>query len=147
MLLTGARTFKKVKHVCQLDEYFDDLREDLTNPSIAHQDLLVNPWLWWLQIGRTLYPVVFNMARDYLTVPSISCDFERAFSKACRTITSDRNALSSAIIEALQLQNWRNRRIVLSELMDLHAFLLASDDEMVDRNSSTNSQTSIDAEG
>ena len=101
MLLTGARTFKKAKRVRQLDEYFDDLREDLTNPSTAHHDLLVDPWLWWLQIGHTLYLVVFNMARDYLTIPSISCDFERAFSKMRRTITSDRNALSSAIIEAL----------------------------------------------
>jgi hypothetical protein len=30
MLLTGARTFKKAKRVSQLDEYFNDLREDLT---------------------------------------------------------------------------------------------------------------------
>ena len=140
MLFTGARTFKEAKRACQLDEYFDDLREDLTNPSTAHQDLLLDPWLWWLQIGRTLYPVVFKMARDYLTIPSISCDFERAFSKARRMITSDRNALSSATIEALQLQKNRlNRRVVLSELADLHAFLLISKDEIVDRDSPTNS--------
>lgn len=64
------------------------------------------------------------MARDYLTIPSTSCDCERAFSKARRTITSDRNALSSDTIEALQLQkNWLNRSVVPSELADLQNFL------------------------
>jgi hypothetical protein len=124
MLLTGARTFKRAKRVSQLDEYFGDIREDLTNTSMAHQKLLADPWLWWLQIGRTRYPVIFKMARDYLTIPSTSCDCERAFSRARRTITSDRNALSCSTVEALQLQkDWLNRGVVQSELADLQDFL------------------------
>ena len=68
------------------------------------------------------------MARDYLTIPSTSCDCERAFSRARRTITSDRNALSCNTIEVLQLQkDWLNRGVVQSELADLQDFLADPD--------------------
>jgi hypothetical protein len=71
-------------------------------------------------IGRARYLVVFNMARDFLSVLATSCDCERTFSKARRTITCDRNALTGVSIEALQLQrNWLQRRVVQSELADL----------------------------
>ena len=64
------------------------------------------------------------MARDYLTIPSTSCDCEPAFSRARRTITTDRNALNCNTIEALQLQkDWFNRGIVQSELADQQDFL------------------------
>ena len=68
------------------------------------------------------------MARDYLTIPSTSCDCERALSRAHRTITSDRNALSCNTIEVLQLQkDWLNRGVVQSELADLQDFLADPD--------------------
>ena len=58
------------------------------------------------------------MARYYLTIPSTSCDCERAFSRVRRTITSDCNALSCNTIEVLQLQkDWLNRGVVQSELI------------------------------
>lgn len=54
------------------------------------------------------------------------------------------NALSSTSIEALQLQkSWLNRSAVPSELADLQALLLTSEDEMVDRDLSAVSQASI----
>ncbi|KAK7189947.1 hypothetical protein PSPO01_03668 [Paraphaeosphaeria sporulosa] len=43
------------------------------------------------------------MAIDHLSMPATSCDYERCFSSARRTITYDRNLLSLAIIKALQL--------------------------------------------
>jgi hypothetical protein len=85
-------------------------------------------WAWWLQYGRTRYPIVFKMACDYLSIPSTSCECERAFSKARRTITADRNALSGATIEAIQLQrNWLQRGVVKSSLRDLENLVRKSD--------------------
>lgn len=120
MLLTGARSHKKQKRVSQLEEYYNDLRDDMQTPNQAQRSQLDEPWQWWLTTGRTRYLVVFKMARDFLSIPATSCDCERAFSKARRTITCDRNALSGVTIEALQLQkNWLQRRVVQSEFADL----------------------------
>jgi hypothetical protein len=102
-LLTNAKN-KRQKRTSQLDKYFDDLVIDLTNASEQELQLLSDPWAWWLKIGRDKYPIVFKMAVDHLTILSTSCDCKRAFSKARRTITCDRNSLTSTTIEALQLQ-------------------------------------------
>ena len=60
------------------------------------------------------------MAVDFLSIPSTSCECERCFSAAGRTITTDRNSLSPATIEALQLQkNWLKNHIVESPLVKL----------------------------
>jgi ABC-type transport system involved in cytochrome bd biosynthesis fused ATPase/permease subunit len=64
--------------------------------------------------------VVFKIATDYLSIPATSCECERSFSTAKRTITSDRNSLSAATIEALQLQkNWLRHSVVNSEIIKL----------------------------
>ena len=79
-----------------------------------------NPWEWWLAVGRNRYPILFKMAIDYLSCPCTSCDCERAFSSARRTITDDRNGLGSETIEATQLlKNWLRRDVVKSSLRDL----------------------------
>jgi hypothetical protein len=83
-----------------LQEYFDDLDEDLLKDEV-YQELMADPWQWWLQVGRSRYPVVFKMAVDFLSIPSTSCECERCFSTAGRTITNDWNSLSPATIEAL----------------------------------------------
>jgi hypothetical protein len=103
-LLTNAKS-KRQKRANQLDDYLDSLAFEHATTSELEQRLLKHePWAWWLQYGRTRYPIVFKMACDYLSIPSTSCECERAFSKARRTITADRNALSGATIEAIQLQ-------------------------------------------
>jgi hypothetical protein len=64
------------------------------------------------------------MACDYLSVLSTSCECERAFNKARRTITYDRNQLSGATIESIQLQqNWLQRGVVKSLLRDLESLV------------------------
>jgi hypothetical protein len=118
-LMTNAKR-KKQKRVTQLEEYFDDLLTEYTNGSERELQLLDDPWAWWLQVGRNRYPIVFKMATDFLTIPSTSCDCERAFSSAGRTITCDRNSLSPVTIEAIQLQkNWLQRDVVNSSLNEL----------------------------
>ena len=120
MFLTGSKSHKRQKRASQLEEYFDDLREDLTNASEQQLALLHDPWRWWLEIGRQKYLIVFKIATDYLSVPATSCECERIFSTAKRTITSDRNRLSAATIEALQLQkNWLRHSVVKSEVLKL----------------------------
>jgi hypothetical protein len=105
-LMTNAKR-KKQKRVTQLGEYFDDLLTEYTNGSDHQLQLLDDPWAWWLQVGRNKYPVVFRMATNFLTIPSTSCDCERAFSSAGQTITCDCNSLSPAVTKAIQLQkNW-----------------------------------------
>lgn len=126
-LLTNAKS-KRQKRTTQLDEYFDDLLTDVTNASDRELALLDDPWAWWLQNGRDRYPIVFKMATDYLCIPATSCECERAFSRARRTITCDRNSLSYGTIEALQLQkNWLARGVVKSSLLELQKHVQKTD--------------------
>jgi hypothetical protein len=125
-LLTGKRSFKRQKRTTQLDEYCDSLFDDKL---AAERDsklaaLMDDPHRWWVEEGRTRFPIMYKMAMDYLSVPSTSCDCERAFSSAKRTVTCDRNLLSPQSIEALQLQkNWLRRGVVKSHLNKLILYI------------------------
>ena len=123
-LLTGSKSHKRQKRVSQLDEYFNDIQTDFMSASPAYRQLLNDPWRWWLEDGRNRYPIVFKMAIDYLSIPSTSCECERVFSSARRTITCDRNNLSGSLIEALQLQkSWLRRGVVDSGLIKLQCHI------------------------
>lgn len=140
MFLTGSKSHKRQKRTTQLEEYFDDLRDDLMNANEQQLALLHDPWRWWLEIGRNKYPVVFKIATDYLSIPATSCECERSFSTAKRTITSDRNSLSAATIEALQLQkNWLRHGVVDSEVQKLQQHVQSWDSKQGSSNKSSNS--------
>jgi hypothetical protein len=119
-ILTNAKS-KRQKRSNELDDYIDSLAHDKATGSPEELRLIEKqPWQWWLQFGRMRYPLVFKMACDYLSIPCTSCECERAFSKARRTITADRNSLGGETIEAIQLQrNWLQRGVVKSSLKDL----------------------------
>jgi hypothetical protein len=118
-LLTN-HTNKRQRRIGQQEEYFEALVVDYTVGSERDLELLEQPWAWWLQVGCNRYPILFNMATDFLSIPSTSCDCERAFSFARRTITCNHNSPSGATIEAIQLQkNWLRRDVVKSSLKDL----------------------------
>jgi hypothetical protein len=60
------------------------------------------------------------MTTNYLAIPCTSCDCERCFSSAQRTITNNQNRLSGSTIKALRLQNnWLRRGVVKSHITDL----------------------------
>jgi hypothetical protein len=140
MFLTGSKSHKRQKRTIQLEEYFDDLHDDLTNASEQQLALLHDPWRWWLEIGRNKYLVVFKIATDYLSIPATSCECERSFSTAKRTITSDRNSLSATTIEALQLQkNWLRHGVVDSEVLKLQQHVQSWDSKQGSSNKSSNS--------
>jgi hypothetical protein len=127
--LHGNHGHKRHKRSSQLDEYIDNLNEDL-NRDEAYQELTADPWLWWLKVGRSKYPVLFKMAVDFLSIPSTSCECERCFSTAGRTITNDRNSLSASTIEAIQLQkNWLKNRVVECPLIKRSAQIERKDRE------------------
>jgi hypothetical protein len=140
MYLTGSRNYKRAKRTSQLKGYFDDLREDLLNANESSLALLNDLWGWCLNVGRNKYPIVFKIATDYLVIPATSCECERCFSTAKRTITCDRNRLDGASIEALQLQkNWLRRGVVESYLLHLQAYVERLDRGAVDDNNSEHS--------
>jgi hypothetical protein len=90
----------------------------------SHPDLVREPMAWWHRVGRQRYPLLYKMALNYLSIPATSCECERCFSAAKRTITDDRNHLSPQTIEALQLQkNWLLHGVVQSHLTTLAARL------------------------
>lgn len=117
--LNGHVAHKRQKRQNELDDYIGSLNEDL-NKDEAYQELMADPWRWWLKVGRSRYPTLFKMAADFLSIPSTSCECERCFSSAKRTITCDRNSLSPSTIEACQLQkNWLKNDVVDSPLVKL----------------------------
>jgi hypothetical protein len=113
----GNHGSKRRKRENELANYIDDLNEDF-NRDDDYQELMADPWRWWLKIGRNRYPTLFKMAVDFLSIPSTSCECERCFSTAGRTLSTDRNLLSPTTIEALQLQkNWLKNRVVKSSFL------------------------------
>jgi hypothetical protein len=144
-LLTNAKN-KRQKRVNQLDEYFDALYFDITNASEDELQLILedNPWAWWNEYGRSGYPILFKIATDYLSIPATSCECERAFSKAKRTISDNRNNLSAATIEAIQLQkNWVQRGVVNSPLKELAVYVENVDKKRVVPVANLNASQSI----
>ena len=118
-LQTSSREHKKARTSTELQTYFDSIRKDLL---IADEEDLIwgDPLTWWRHVGKARHPILYKMALDYLSIPTTSCECERCFSKARRTITMNRNSLALTTIEALQLQrNWLQRQAVKSELNQL----------------------------
>jgi hypothetical protein len=65
-----------------------------------------NPISWWNE-RRGKFPSLYLYAFDTLSCPAMSTECERVFSGAKRTISSDRNRLSSGVIEACEcLKTW-----------------------------------------
>jgi hypothetical protein len=135
---------KRQKRVSELDEYFDSLQYDLTNASDSQLAVLNQPWGWWLNIGRSKYPVMFKITTDFIFIPSTSCECKRCFSSAKQTITCDQNQLSRATIGALQLQkNWLQNDVVVSDLLKLQDHIRKMEEK--ERNRSRHSLLEVDA--
>ena len=120
-LYTGAKGRKKRKPISELEEYYESIREDSQNDNPTYHEIFrKDPWQWWVKYGQHRYPTLFEMAIDLLSIPATSCECERCFSSAKRSITADRNSLLPSTIEALQLQkNWLRHQVVDSPLQQL----------------------------
>ena len=100
--------------------FFTQLQRNSTTPQIAPTHSLseldrylalpiddeTEPLLWW-QAHAKEYPVLSNMARDYLTIQATSVPSEEAFSIAGNTISKTRNRLLPETARAcLCLKSW-----------------------------------------
>ncbi|KAF4630017.1 hypothetical protein G7Y89_g8122 [Cudoniella acicularis] len=115
-LIIGNRSYKKSRKVTELQKYYDSIAQDfIETESKEDPPLFKDPLTRWLLVSRHLYPTLFKIALDFLSIPSTSYECERALSGGRGTVTFDRNSLSRATIEALQLQkNWLRRQIIRS---------------------------------
>ena len=119
-LLTGANGFKKQRRRDEHQEYFEAIVIDLRYNNPEYLKLLNDSWQWWVQPGQHKYPILFQIACDFFSIPRTSCEYERCFSTARRTITDDRNRLQPSPIEAVQLQkNWLRHWLVESSIQEL----------------------------
>jgi hypothetical protein len=79
-----------------------------------------DPRDWWIkeiQENPRRFPILGRMALDLFSCPAMSAECERVFSSAKRTITVDRNNLSSKMIRANELQkHWLKNKLVDSML-------------------------------
>jgi len=86
----------------ELDIYYD------SNPS----NFEVMPLEWW-KVHSSEYPILAQMARDYLSIMSTSVPSEQLFSIAGKQITQTRNRLHPDTIQAcLCLKSWLEQEIV-----------------------------------
>jgi hypothetical protein len=68
----------------------------------------VDPRTWWLETSQQVnYPNLRKLVLDILSIPAVSADPERLFSRAKLLITDLRNRLGMDIIEAFEcLKSW-----------------------------------------
>jgi hAT family protein len=65
---------------------------------------------WWARLGP---PQLRQMAYDLLSIPCTSCECERAFSSAKRTMAFDRMSLKEKTVEQCELlRNWWRQGVV-----------------------------------
>ena len=116
-LIINKCLYKFKRLLNKLQSYYNAIRSDLyENHLLLHGD----PLRWWLTRGKSSYPILYKIALDFLTILATSCECERCFSAAGRTVTNNYNYLLGATIKAIQLQkHWIKHQIVRSELLAL----------------------------
>ena len=85
----------------ELDHYLAMLNEEDTDPL-----------LWW-KMHTTEFPIICEMARDFLTIQATSVASEQAFSIAGNTITKTRNRLLPETARAcLCVKSWISNNLI-----------------------------------
>jgi hypothetical protein len=79
----------------ELDQYFQ---------YVPCQDFKINPLDWWKQ-HDTIFPVMAQLARKYLSIPAASVASERMFSIAGNFVTAKRNRLTDEGVSDLVFSN------------------------------------------
>jgi hypothetical protein len=92
--------FRPVVSQAQDDEFERFIRQDALEVSSVLE--------WWNEPAQQrLYPNLYQMAIDILSIPSMSAESERVFSGTRRQITPDRARLTApAIAKAECLKSW-----------------------------------------
>jgi len=71
------------------------------------------PIAWWIAVGRVHYPHLAQMAIDILSIPAMSDEPERIFSRLGLMITDRRNGLQCNTVQAAQcLYSWDKAGVI-----------------------------------
>jgi len=92
MLTSEYRTRKRQRLESELERFTKD------TPTKVEQ-YIVNPLAYWKDI-KHIYPILYRMAMDLFSIPTMSSKCEREFSSADDVITDDQNCLADETIEA-----------------------------------------------
>ena len=105
----------------------DELDQYLKDPMVLEVDI-TTVLTWWLEPKqRSRFPLLSKMAIDIYSVPAMSSEPERVFSKAKHTVSEQRNGLKAETIEMLEcLKSWFRLGIFTEE--DLHAIVAQQGD-------------------
>jgi hypothetical protein len=72
----------------------------------------VNLFQWFFE-RRETFPTLYQMALDTLSIPAMSAECERIFSRAKKLLKPARNGLQEGIIEATEcLKHWWDKGII-----------------------------------
>ena len=83
---------------------------------------------WWSKVGPK---ALQRMAYDYLSIPCTSCECERCFSSAKRTMTFERMSMKDETVKECELlRNWWRQGVIVPS--SSHTPYGDSDDEMGD---------------
>jgi len=84
----------------------NNIRDELTKYLALPLEDHIDPLLWW-NVQQREYPILSQIARDYLCIQATSVASEQAFSVAGQTISSLRNRLEAETARAtLCLKSW-----------------------------------------
>ncbi|KAJ6437961.1 cyclase/dehydrase family protein [Purpureocillium lavendulum] len=92
---SGIRGRKRTRLTSELDEF-------MARTNKADLDV-EDPLEWWVRHAAD-YPILSKMAFDHFSCPAMSAECERVFSQAKKTITDERNRLSSDTVAAIECQ-------------------------------------------
>jgi hypothetical protein len=88
------------------------LLSELNRYLTAPLELNIDPLQWW-NIQKSEYPILNNIARDFLSVQATSVASEQAFSIAGQVISPQRNRLDPQTARAiLCLKSWMQNKII-----------------------------------
>ena len=71
------------------------------------------PIRWWQEVSKKEYPTLAGLAFTVFSMPAMSAECKRVFSRAGKMVTNDRYQLKADIIEADHLKSW-----LISNLID-----------------------------
>jgi hypothetical protein len=79
--------------------------------------LVLQPLSFWTtEVTKRQYPRLSRMATDIFTRPAMSDESERTFSSCSLMITSHRDSLKPAVVEATQCcKNWLRTGVIIPE--------------------------------
>ena len=81
-------------------------------------EVVFDPLLWW-RSHQEGYPTLSRLAFDLLSVPAMSTECERAFSKAGGVVTEERNRIRAQTVQSGEcLKSWSTQGIIQIASLD-----------------------------